>query len=426
MKSQAATAAVLSLWVLSGCVSNNAQKVAVGTPTAGDQNSVLIGLSPKLEPGGMYVHVSDAGGAWHVTQVSDKFLPPYEAVEVLWVSKDMLMVEPGYQAGRENSSPYISCSPLLLEYKGYHPCRSRLMVADTAGTIGRNLTAIPLTLGAGIGTNKIVDRELVARIITEAKVIEAVREQRNLVAAKQEIRDYIAKLRMEAVLKTSVQDTSGFALDENRLKPDIDVRLTFPGLESARTTDAARSMLIDLQQAVSNAGQIPQLKAECSLDRYTDIKGSAACDGGIVSDGRKLVIPATVQITAVSLRWTGPAKLDFGNVQIRGVLNGTILEVQNHSTGYLVVEAVSVYVNKDIRTTTLARPLTLPPMATQSISVESELNAMAHPVTMGATTLAQAKQRKTTYSIAVKYNVDGAQDSVVGTRTYTADQLGKP
>lgn len=426
MKSQAAIAAALSLWLLSGCASNSAQKVAVGTSAAGDQNSVMIGLSPRLESGGMYVQVSDAGGAWHVTQVSEKFLPPGEGVEVLWVSKDMLMVEPGYQAGRENSSPYISCSPLLLEYKGYHPCRSRLMVADTAGTIGRNLTAIPLTLGTGVGTNKIVNRELVARIIAEAKVIEAVREQRNLVATKQEIRNYIAKLRMEAVVKPSAQDTSGFALDENRLKSDIDLRLTLPGLEAARTTEAANSMLADLQQAVTNAGEIPQLKAECSLDRYTDIKGSAACNGGVASDGRKLVIPANVQVAAVNLRWTGPVKLDFGNAQVRGVLNGTILELQNYSTGYLVVEAVSVYVNKDIRTTTLARPLTLPPMATQSISVESELNAMAHPVRMEAATLAQAKQRTTTYSIAVKYNVDGAHGSVVGTRTYTADQLGRP
>ncbi len=66
----------------------------------------------------------------------------------------------------------------LGKYTSYSPCTSSLTRVDTAKTIGKNIFAIPLTLGLMTGTHRAVDTEKVKSIVTELDIFSAIDQWR--------------------------------------------------------------------------------------------------------------------------------------------------------------------------------------------------------------------------------------------------------
>lgn len=178
---------LLASLLLTGCGTTN-RAVQLGNDSRGPK--IQIGYFSKFDSK-VFAKLQREGSAWKVVELSSKLLTATnETEEVVVLDRSETRLKPGYtgdyaQFNKSGELIWFDCSEVLsAALKNgylYSGCsKSAFNKVDVTGTVGKNVFAIPLTLGLAAGTKRKVDTEAMEEALKASNAYELMKNYSNI------------------------------------------------------------------------------------------------------------------------------------------------------------------------------------------------------------------------------------------------------
>lgn len=438
----AAVSVPLCAALLAGCAGNAPVKVT----GHGSASALTVGYRVPNERGpGHYALLEPAGEHWRVLRLAGD-LPARsdDKQEILFISRDRQWVQPAYDYAMKHA--YFNCMAFAKGQQSdaqgvaaYSPCgASRFAKVDVVGTAGLNAFAVPLTLGLGVGTNRVVDTAAVQAALASTGLLgqleraQAARQRadRALAQLARAAADLGSQASASLVFEERVVDESGFfnRTDEKfgrlvRLRqpdPAEPYRTELLRLAKASYADADQfaKAYEAVEQRINALAEALQdayaLDLQCGAQRLGPFSVQLECPSSVpwsaISRGQKVTL--LVKVLNAAPRTLAPS-LVYGDESLQVRVDDREVQLENRTSVYVEVREVSCYVAGEISTrrwTVAGEYLTLPPRSQLKPALaQSELcrDAAERKLQLPPLRMADVKGRSLRFGIAVKYRRAG-------------------
>lgn len=357
-----------SLFLLAACVAGCAGN-SVKTVTADSGKKIKFGYSKEFDAAihknedAVFFRLSVRPDSVSVAEISSvAIMPQSSAEEVLAYSRSLNMIGPAFVSAKMFGGRTFGCMVIDgVKRTDYHPCGtgSRFVSTSAGNSLGRNLFAIPLTWGLGVGVDYAVNTDAIVQAASDLyleRLAKRMTETNTLAATlnsklSTEDGDIKSKIAPDYV----VTNNTGFTLPELNSK---NAQFTLLRIDKIDAPKSIQYVGDDL--AFSQVAQIMQ-------ERYEAIRAerrySVKCPSNIRVNGfaARMSCPQqftyrtpsdrmqiNIAIDSLSVGTKFPSlSMNDKNISV-SVNNGTIY-VENATTSYVEIKSISIYGGKEVR-----------------------------------------------------------------------------
>lgn len=415
----------VSLFLVAACVAGCAGK-SVKTIAADSGKNIKFGYSKEFDTAihadtdAMFFRLSVQPDSVRVTEISSAAIMPQSSTEeVLAYSRPLNMIGPAFVSAKMFGGRTFGCMAIDgIKRTDYHPCGtgSRFVSASAGNSLGRNLFAIPLTWGLGVGVDYAVNTDAIVQTVRDLSIerlAKRMTETNTLAAALNsklgiEDGDIKSKIAPDYV----VTNNTGFSLPALNSKNSQFTLLRTDKIDAPKSIQYSGDDLAFNQVEQTMQEQYDAIRAErrynvkCPADiRVNGFAGRISCPQQFTYRMPSDTIQIKVAIDSLSVGTKFPSlSMNDKNISV-SVNNGTIY-VQNATNSYIEIQSISIYGGKEVRENSINSSLS-PQSSNKSPYYVANLGGdlITKMFTFNNVKLGDIRGKSIDFGIAIKYRV---------------------